>query len=107
MNDVRSEAVICNCCEKPTVEPIYHAEEGDAYCGECVASLLGAERDQYREALLYYATPGPLGGRARAALDMTDKTFCPLCGQPAVIVGREKDRGTTLIHCDDCMTPLS
>ena len=42
---------VCEMCEKRPANPIYHPEEGDAFCPECVISMLVAERDHYRKAL--------------------------------------------------------
>jgi hypothetical protein len=50
--DIIAPTSLCECCEKPTAEPIYHPDEGFAFCGSCAASLLAAERDALRTALI-------------------------------------------------------
>ena len=55
---------VCEVCEKPIVGPsIFDVEEGLEFCGPCAVSLIGAERDHYREALKYIDGCFPEPGR--------------------------------------------
>lgn len=53
---------VCECCEKPTQEPVY-SEEGDAFCGACAVSLAGEAFNRLAELVAQKATmvPGNTG----------------------------------------------
>lgn len=41
----------CEVCLRITVEPIIHADTGDAFCGRCALELSSSEANMYRQAL--------------------------------------------------------